>query len=303
MRSPPPTYLDVGLAPARGAQRRAVAAGGSHAAHAGPRTCIAMHATLCYRNYDNHITVIMVITVETGARMAKPLVTERQVFAVADQLQAMGTDPTIITVQERIGGGSYTTVKRYLDAWKQQQTRQPVVEVPADVTAQGMVAIQALWTTAAQLAHEQVAHDRAEVQRQVVEAQAALAAAEGAITRQEVEAEQLGAQLSDQQQQIDELTAQLAQARTDAAAASAMLQEQGERVRDLQQELERAHTQHATLTATLDRQAAQYEHRLQEARTERQTALEQAQALLVENGRLTGELAVLRPAAPTTDVQ
>lgn len=67
-------------------------------------------------------------------------------------------------------------------------------------------------------------------------------------------------------------------------------------MRDLQQELEQAHTQHDTLTATLDWQAAQYEQRVQEVRTERQAALEQAQALLVENGRLTGELVVLRGA-------
>ena len=233
--------------------------------------------------------------------MAKPLVTEALVFGVADHLSTAGTDPTIITVQERIGGGSYTTIKRYLDAWKQQQTRQPVVEVPAEVTAQGMAAVQALWSTAAQLAHEQVAHERAEAQRQVADAQAALAAAEAAITRQEAEAEQLGVQLGDYQQQVEQLTAELAQVRTEAAAASAMLREQGERVRDLQQELERAHTQYATLTATLDRQATQYEQRLQEARTERQAALEQAQALLVENGRLSGELAVLRPSTPTTD--
>jgi hypothetical protein len=111
-------------------------------------------------------------------------------------------------VQERIGGGSFTTVKRYLDAWKQQQMRQPVVDVPAEITAQGMAAIQALWATAAQFAQDQVAYDRAEAQRQVADAQ-----------------------------------------------------------------------------------AAQYEQHLQEGRTERQTALDQVQALLVENERLTGELA------------
>lgn len=38
----------------------------------------------------------------------------------------------------------------------------------------------------------------------------------------------------------------------------------------------------------------QYEQRLQEARTERQTALDQAQTLLAENGRLTGELNAVR---------
>jgi len=226
--------------------------------------------------------------------MAKLIVTEEQVFAIADQLYAVGTQPTIILVQERIGGGSYTTIKRYLDAWKQQQTRQPVVEVPADVTAQGMAAIQAIWTTAAQLAQEQVVHDRADAQRQVAEAQAALAAAEAAITRQEAEADQLGGQLAEQQQRIEELTGQLTHARTEAATATATMQAQGERVNDLQQELERAHAQQEQFTAALDRQAAQYEQRLQEARTERQAALDQAQTLLTENGQLQGELNVQR---------
>ena len=124
----------------------------------------------------------------------------------------------------------------------------------------------------------------------MVEAQAALATAEAAISRYEADAEQLGTQLVDQQQQIEALTAQLAQARTEAAAATGMLAEQGERIRDLQQELERAHTQQDQFTTALDRQAAQYEQRLHEARTERQAALDQAQTLLAENGRLTGEL-------------
>jgi len=235
--------------------------------------------------------------------MAKPIVTEDLVFGVADQLAAAGIDPTIITVQERIGGGSYTTIKRYLDAWKQQM-RQPVVEVPADVTAQGMAAIHALWATAVQLTNDQVAHDRAEAQRQVADAQAALATAEAAIARYEADAEQLGAQLVDQQGQSVQLTAQLVYSTTEAAAASAMLAEQGERVRDLQQELDRTHAQQVNIATLLDQHAAQYEQRLEEARMERQAALEQAQALLLENGRLTGELAALRGAsAASTDAQ
>jgi len=228
--------------------------------------------------------------------MAKPVVTEALVATVADHLQASGSEPTILTVQERIGGGTYTTVKRYLDAWKQQHAQQPVVEVPAEVTAQGMTAIQAIWTTAAQLAQEQVAHDRAEAQRQVAEAQATLAAAEAAITRYEADAEQLGVQFTEQQGQIEALTAQLADARTEAATATATVHAQGERVRDLQQELERAHAQQEHFTVALDRQAAQYEQRLQETRIERQAAVDQAQTLLAENGRLTGELNAQRRA-------
>ncbi len=75
-----------------------------------------------------------------------------------------------------------------------------------------------------------------------------------------------------------------------------MLTEQAARVSDLRQELERAHTQQEQFIAALDRQAAQYEQRLQEARAERQAALDQAQTLLTENGRLQGELNAQRRA-------
>lgn len=53
--------------------------------------------------------------------MAKPIVTQERVNETADALVATGEEPSIITVQARIGGGSYTTIKRYLDVWKQQQ--------------------------------------------------------------------------------------------------------------------------------------------------------------------------------------
>lgn len=49
--------------------------------------------------------------------MAKEIATKEMVFAVADQLQSEGIDVTIKSVQSRVGGGSFTTVKRYLDDW------------------------------------------------------------------------------------------------------------------------------------------------------------------------------------------
>jgi len=47
--------------------------------------------------------------------MAKPIVTQELVTSIADELHAAGVEPSILMVQERIGAGSYTTVKRYLD--------------------------------------------------------------------------------------------------------------------------------------------------------------------------------------------
>lgn len=49
--------------------------------------------------------------------MAKEIATKEFVFAAADQLLNDGVAVTIKSVQSRVGGGSFTTVKRYLDEW------------------------------------------------------------------------------------------------------------------------------------------------------------------------------------------
>jgi len=70
--------------------------------------------------------------------MAKALVTREAVFEAADALAAAGDDPSILAVQGQIGGGSYSTVKRFLDAWKaERKSAAPVIEVPPDVAARG----------------------------------------------------------------------------------------------------------------------------------------------------------------------
>jgi hypothetical protein len=61
-------------------------------------------------------------------------------------------------VQERIGGGSYSTVKRYLDEWKaQRQSRQQeAVELPKEIVIRGSEFIGSLWARAATLAEERL---------------------------------------------------------------------------------------------------------------------------------------------------
>ena len=53
--------------------------------------------------------------------MAKEIATKESVFSVADQLLNDGIGISTKAVQSRIGGGSFTTVKRYLDAWAQER--------------------------------------------------------------------------------------------------------------------------------------------------------------------------------------
>ena len=115
--------------------------------------------------------------------MAKALVTQELVATIADELAATGVEPTILTVQERIGAGSYTTVKRYLDAWKAQQAQRPPVAVPLEITAKATTAIQAIWSAAVAQAEQRVQEVEVEAQQQRAALAAQLQQAEQIIQR------------------------------------------------------------------------------------------------------------------------
>jgi len=206
--------------------------------------------------------------------MARALVTQATVFDAADALAAGGAEPTIITVQERIGGGSYTTVKRYLEEWKaQQQTaKQPVVDLPDEIAAKGDEFVRSLWASAASLADQRAQQAREEAQRQVAEARAVLADAEAAIARLEAEGEEHAQRLSSQEQTIATLRDELDQARGAAQVAEARAAEQAQRVGDLQRELDLGHREVARLNEELV----------------------QVRAAALDQARLSGELDALK---------
>ena len=86
--------------------------------------------------------------------MARAIATREAIFAVADAIRAEGDEPTVILVQARIGGGSYTTTKRLLDEWEAVQTSKPtvIVELPAEIATRAEETVRALWLSATALA-------------------------------------------------------------------------------------------------------------------------------------------------------
>ena len=64
--------------------------------------------------------------------MAKALVTQEMVAQAAAALVGEGKEASIIAVKEKIGDvGSYSTIKKFLDAWKERRQAQPAaIEVP-----------------------------------------------------------------------------------------------------------------------------------------------------------------------------
>ena len=209
--------------------------------------------------------------------MAKALVTQERVFEVAQSLVEQGIAPTILNVQDGIGGGSYTTVKRYLDQWKESAPKQRrPVELPEAAVAKLMSLGREFWALLDEQAGQQVEAIRAATGEEIAAIQAQLDQAEQAIARLEAERDQAESRAVEQEQAHREAV-QAHQAQTErVAAAEAKAGELAERVADLKGELQLAHAQHAA-----EREAAT-------------TARAEAQAAAVEAARLQGELTALR---------
>ena len=197
--------------------------------------------------------------------MARAIVTQGLVFEAADALVVAGTEPSIIDVQERIGGGSYTTVKRFLEAWKARQIPPPMIALPEAVATRGAAFVRELWSAAAAMSEQRSTQVREDAQRQVAAAQAALASAEAAITRMEAEGEEQAQWLVSQEQLIAGLRDEVAEARNTAQVAEARAAEQARQIEDLQRQVQ-----------------------------QRDDVLAEARAASLDQARLTGELAALQ---------
>jgi hypothetical protein len=75
--------------------------------------------------------------------MARQIVTQHAVNEAAEALILEGSEPSILAVQSRIGGGSYSTVKRFLDVWKQERAEAATAapDTPPEVQALSLIHI------------------------------------------------------------------------------------------------------------------------------------------------------------------
>ena len=103
-------------------------------------------------------------------------VTTKQIFEIADQLDASGQNPTLALVRKELGGGSYTTISQAMNDWRARKAAKetPVREAAPQAIAElleqaGMEA----WGHALQMADGRLAAEREglEVARQELEVQ------------------------------------------------------------------------------------------------------------------------------------
>lgn len=192
--------------------------------------------------------------------MARQIVTQQAVTEAAEALIVEGAEPSIVAVQARIGGGSYSTVKKFLDVWKQQRAEAATAapETPAEVQAKGQEFARIVWALASREA-------QAEAQQAKDEAQAAVAAV---------------------RVELAEATNEIARLEGVEAAQAATIDQQAAKLREVELALAEAQTQ--------ARRVAELEKSLADLRAELDASRKDATDKAVEAGRLAGEGEALR---------
>ena len=192
--------------------------------------------------------------------MARQIVTQQAVTEAAEALIVEGAEPSIVAVQARIGGGSYSTVKKFLDVWKQQRAEAATAapDTPAEVQAKGQEFARIVWALASREA-------QAEAQQAKDEAQAEVAAVRG---------------------ELAEATNEIARLEGVEASQAATIDQQAAKLREVELALAEAQTQ--------ARRVAELEKSLADLRAELDASRKDATDKAVEAGRLAGESEALR---------
>lgn len=192
--------------------------------------------------------------------MARQIVTQHAVNEAAEALILEGSEPSILAVQSRIGGGSYSTVKRFLDVWKQERAEAATAapDTPPEVQTKGQEFARAVWTLASREAQREAQQAKDEAHAEVVAVRGELAEATTEIARLEgVESEQ-----------------------------SVTIEQQHAKLREVELSLAEAQTQ--------ARRVAELEKSLAEIRAELDASRKEATDKAVDAGRLAGEAEALR---------
>jgi len=209
--------------------------------------------------------------------MAKTVVTQKRVFEIADTLTARGEEPGILSVQAAIGGGSYSTVKRYLDVWKEAgRQRRAQIALPDAAVERLMSLGRDFWALLEERAALQVDQNRAGAKQEAAALEAQVRQAEQAIAKLEHDKDRLEQLAAEREAANLALQAEFHVQRERATAAESKETQLEARIVDIKAELDRA---------------------LRQAETERQAASSarmEAQAAAVAGAALKGELVALR---------
>lgn len=192
--------------------------------------------------------------------MSKRIVTQHAVTEVAEALSLEGLEPSIVAVQSRIGGGSFSTVKRFLDVWKQEKAEAATaaLETPPEVQSKGQEFAHTVWALASREARREMQQAR----------------------------EEAGAEVTAVRGELNEATTEIARLEQVESEQAAVIHRQSTKLREVELALVEAQAQ--------ARRVPGLEKSLTDIRAELDAARKEATDNAVETGRLMGEAEALR---------
>lgn len=97
------------------------------------------------------------------------VITNQQIFDIAETLVANGEKPTIAKVRDKLGKGSFSTIGAGLKQWREEQTKKTVlsnIDFSGDATTQLQGLSAMVWQTAQEVAQQKFIAEREALQRE-----------------------------------------------------------------------------------------------------------------------------------------
>lgn len=151
----------------------------------------------------------------------KAFFTEQEIFEAADTLAAQGQEVTAQSLFKVMGGGSYTTVYKHLEAWRQSRPALVNPVVAMDLPEPVQTAFVAAWKVAASEAAREVSTVRDRAAEGVKAATKQLSEALEHIARLEAEIDAIAADMEVLTAERDELKVAMQKLENDKAALAA----------------------------------------------------------------------------------
>lgn len=206
--------------------------------------------------------------------MARRAVIDREeLFETANTLAAEGKDVTALGLLNALGGGSLTTIYKYLSEWEAGRPKTAPTAGAAEIPDVVQNAFMSTWRVAAMEAARETAAVKEKAADEVKAAHKQFEGALEAIQKLETESENDAAQIEALKARVSELEAALTTAGNDNAALKATAEQLHHQVKSQQTELERLHKDR-------DEDRKLHQGELNRTKTEHSAAQEKATALI-----------------------
>jgi chromosome segregation ATPase len=174
----------------------------------------------------------------------RAVIEQEELFDAANKLAADGKQVTALNLRDALGGGSLTTIYKYLSAWESNRPKNATVTNTAEIPEQVQNAFANTWRIAALEASREVMAVKEKAAEEVKAAQGQFEGALEAIQRLESDTERDTATIEELRARVSELEQSVSSLSQEKAAANAKADQLLHQVKSLETQIDKLHNDH-----------------------------------------------------------